>query len=125
MIAPSSRRLLDVILLTWATLWILVGVFVWHEVQGLRPLTVTVGVAGRSLTDTAGALHTFSSVPLVGGGLRRIADDAERTGVSAQASARAGRRSVDRLAIILGIAIPAVAILPLAFAYALLRVRVT
>lgn len=118
-----TRRLLDVILATWVLLWILVGLFVWHEVRGLRPLASTVGVAGRSLIDTSQALRSFGSVPLVGGSLARVADDAQRTGLSAQVSARQGRKSVDSLAIILGIAIPAVAILPLALAYALLRAR--
>ena len=118
-----DRRLLDVILATWAVLWILVGVFVWHEVRGLRPLADTVAVAGRSLDDTAAALHAFSSVPLVGGSLRRVATDASRTAASARVSAREGRRSVDHLAILLGIAVPAVAILPIGLAYSLLRLR--
>jgi hypothetical protein len=123
MLDARTRRLLDVILATWVLLWILVGLFVWHEVRGLRPLASTVGVAGRSLIDTSQAIRTFGSIPLVGGSLRRVADDAQRPGLSAQASARQGRNSVDDLAIILGIAIPAVAVLPLALAYALLRAR--
>jgi hypothetical protein len=118
-----TRRLLDVILVAWTAIWILAGVFVWHEVRGLRPLADTVGIAGRSLDDTAAALRAYSSIPLVGGGLRRVADDASATGASARASARDGRRSVDRLALILGAAVPAVAILPVGLAYALLRAR--
>jgi hypothetical protein len=118
-----QRRFLDLILASWAAIWILAGVFVWHEVRGLRPLASTVAVAGRSLDDTAAAIRGFSSVPLVGGSLGRVADDASATAASARASARAGRDSVDRLAWILGVAVPAVAILPLALAYALLRTR--
>jgi hypothetical protein len=123
MLDDRTRRLLDVILATWAALWILAGVLVWHEVRGLRPLADTVAVAGRSLDDTADALRGFSSLPLVGGNLRRVADDAARTAASARVSARQGRRSVDHLAVILGIAVPAIAVLPLGLAYALLRVR--
>jgi hypothetical protein len=118
-----ARRYLDVILATWAVLWVLVGVLVWHEVRGLRPLSDTVAVAGRSLDDTAAALRGFSAIPLVGGSLSRVAADASRTAASARVSARDGRRSVDRLALILGIAVPAVAILPLGLAYSLLRLR--
>jgi hypothetical protein len=118
-----TRRLLDVILVAWAAIWVLAGIFVWHEVRGLRPLANTVDVAGRSLGNTAAALHAFSDIPLVGGSLRRVADDAATTAASARVSARDGRRSVDRLAIILGIAVPAVAILPVSLAYALLRRR--
>lgn len=123
MLDARDRRLLDVILATWAATWILVGVFLWHEVRGLRPLADTVAVAGRSLDDTAAALRTFASVPLVGGSLGRVAEDASRTAASARVSAREGRRSVDRLAILLGVAVPAVAILPIGLAYALLRLR--
>ena len=123
MLDARDRRLLDVILATWTAIWILVGVLVWHEVRGLRPLADTVAVAGRSLDDTAAALRTFSSVPLVGGSLGKVAADASRTAASARVSARDGRRSVDHLAILLGIAVPAVAILPIGLAYALLRLR--
>lgn len=123
MLTAQQRRALDVILAVWAAIWILIGVFVWTEVRGLRPLADTVAVAGRSLDDTAAALRGFSGIPLVGGSLDRVAADAHATAVSARLSARDGRRSVNRLAIILGLAVPAVAILPLALAYALLRLR--
>jgi hypothetical protein len=122
-LTARDRRLLDVILTAWVALWILAGVAVWHEVRGLRPLAGTVAVAGRSLGDTAAALRGFSAVPLVGGSLGRIADDATATAASARVSAREGRRSIDRLAIILGIAVPAVAILPIGLAYVLVRFR--
>lgn len=123
MLDARQRRSLDLILVAWTAIWILVGVFVWHEVRGLRPLADTVSVAGRSLDDTASAVRGFSSLPLVGGSLRRVAADASRTAASARVSSRAGRRSVDRLAWILGVAVPAVAILPIGLAYSLLRRR--
>ncbi|HZP72221.1 MAG TPA: hypothetical protein VFA97_02475 [Gaiellaceae bacterium] len=123
MLSDRDRRLLDMILAAWIVLWIVAGVLVWHEVRGLRPLAGTVAVAGRSLDDTAAALRGFSGVPLVGPSLRRVANDAAATAASARQSARDGRQSVDRLAVILGIAVPAVAILPLALAYALIRPR--
>ena len=123
MLAARDKRLLDVILAVWVAIWILVGVFVWHEVRGLRPLASTVAVAGKSLGDTASALRAFSAVPLVGGSLGRIADDATATAASARVSAHEGRRSIDQLAIILGIAVPAVAILPVGLGYALVRFR--
>jgi len=122
-LSDRDRRLLDTILAAWVVIWIVAGVLVWHEVRGLRPLAGTVAVAGRSLDDTAAALRGFSGVPLVGPSLRRVANDAAATAASARQSARDGRQSVDRLAVILGIAVPAVAILPLALAYALIRPR--
>jgi hypothetical protein len=122
-LTAQQRRSLGLILAVWTVLWILVGVAVWNEVRGLKPLADTVAVAGRSLDDTAGALRGFAGIPLVGSSLERVAADAHATAVSARLSARDGRRSVDRLAIILGVAVPAVAILPLALAYALLRLR--
>lgn len=101
-------------LIGWIAVWLLAGVLVWHEVRGLRPLTDTVVVASASLEDTAQTLRSVSNLPIVGGSLRRVANDASRTAASARESARAGRRSIDRLALILGIAVPAVAIAPLA-----------
>jgi hypothetical protein len=118
-----DRRTLDAVFALWAAIWIALGVFVWHEVRGLRPLADTVAVAGQSLGDTAAALRTYSAIPLVGSSLRRVAADAAATAVSARASARDGRRSVDRLAIILGIAVPLVAIGPAGVAWILIRPR--
>jgi hypothetical protein len=123
-LAIRDRRTLDWILAAWVAAWIAVGVFVWYEVRGLRPLATTVGLAGRSLGDTAAALRGFSAVPLVGGSLGRIADDATATAASARLSARQSRNSIDRLAIILGIAVPAVAILPVGLGYAIVRFRI-
>jgi hypothetical protein len=117
------RRTLDIAFAVWAAVWVAFGVLVWHEVRGLRPLANTVSVAGQSLGDTAAALRSYSAIPLVGSGLRRVADDAAATAVSARASAREGRRSVDRLAVILGIVVPLVALGPAAVAYALARPR--
>jgi hypothetical protein len=116
-----DRRTLDVAFALWAAIWIALGVLVWHEVRGLRPLADTVSVAGQSLGDTAAALRSYSAIPLVGSSLRRVAADAAATAVSARASARDGRRSVDQLAIILGIAVPLVAIGPAGVAWALVR----
>jgi hypothetical protein len=116
-------RRVEIALAVWTVLWIGVGVLVWHEVRGLRPLADTVAVAGHSLDDTAAVLRGVSDVPFVGTRLRRVADDATRTARSARVSAREGRRSVDHLALILGIAVAAVAILPLGAAYGLLRMR--
>ena len=123
MLDARTRRLLDVFLVCWAAVWIVLGVFVWSEVRGLRHLADTVQVAGRSLDDTAAALRGFGGVPLVGDSLQRVANDASRTAASARVSARDGRDSVDRLAIILGLAVPAVAILPTGLAWALVRTR--
>jgi hypothetical protein len=118
-----DRRTLDLLFALWVAIWIALGVFVWYEVRGLRPLADTVAVAGTSLGDTAAALRGYSAIPLVGSSLRRVAEDAAATATSAKASAREGRSSVDRLAIILGIAVPLVAIGPAGVAYALVRPR--
>jgi hypothetical protein len=112
-----------VFLIGWTLFWLLAGVLVWHEVRGLRPLADTVAVAGNSLDDTARVLRSVSNVPFVGDRLKRVANDASRTAASARVSAREGRRSVNRLALILGIAVPAVAILPLGAVYGLQRRR--
>jgi len=118
-----TKRYLDTILAAWCAIWILLGVAVYHEVRGLRSLADSVAVAGNSLDSTADTLDSFSGVPFVGGKAGDVASDARRTARSAHASARAARTSVDDLALLLGFTVPAVAILPLVLAYALLRVR--
>ena len=123
MLDAQTKRYLDVILATWTVIWILVGIAVYREVRGLHSLADTVAVAGRSLDDTADTIDSFSAVPLVGASVRSVAADARRTAGSARASAAEGRESVDDLAVLLGIAVPAVAVAPLLLAYTLLRAR--
>ena len=123
MLDATTKRLLDVIVVAWSAIWILVGVAIYNEVRGLRTLAGTVAVAGRSLDDTADTLDAYASVPFVGADLRDVGRRMRLTARSARVSAREGRESVDDLALLLGITVPAVAIGPLALAYALLRVR--
>jgi hypothetical protein len=118
-----TKRYLDAILAAWCAIWILLGVAVHHEVRGLRSLADTVAVAGKSLDDTADTVDLFSRVPVVGGRAAAVADDARRTAASAQASARDARTSIDDLALLLGFAVSATAILPILLAYSVLRVR--
>jgi hypothetical protein len=119
----QTRRYLDAIAASWCAIWILVGIAVFHEVRGLRSLSDSVAVAGNSLDDTARTLDSFSGVPFIGPKAAGVARDARRTAHSAQVSARKSRASIDNLALLLGFSVPAVAILPLLLAYALLRVR--
>jgi len=123
-VAKLDRRtkfFLDTIVAVWITLWLVVGYVIDHQVLGLRKLSATVIVAGRSLDATADQLHAFRDLPFVGQELQRTAKNTRRAAQSARFSGKESRQSVTSLAHWLWFAISAIAILPILLVYGLLR----
>jgi hypothetical protein len=116
-----TRGLLDIIAVLWVALWIVLGWVVHHEVLGLRKLSATVVVAGRTVDATASQLDALRDVPFVGQDLHTTAANLRRTARSARFSGRESRASVTSLANWLWFAISGIAILPVLLVYGLLR----
>jgi hypothetical protein len=103
---PSARTIhrLDLVLALWAVLWIVFGVLIAHEIGTLRSLSDTVRKSGVAVRSTGNALAEVSSLPLVPGSVGRVASEAREAGRSAIISGRETHRTIDRLAVLLGIA---------------------
>jgi len=119
-IAPRRAQLtLDLILLGWATLWVIVGIAVAREVRGLAEISDTVGKVGQA-TTTVG--ETIRSLPLVGGSLGQSADQISAAGRDAVTSARSARESAHTLGTLLGLSIALIPSLPALVLYVPARV---
>jgi hypothetical protein len=136
-------RVVDAGLVLWSILWLAAGAYVYTSVQQLEDygdtvVTASVGLqqasdglvrAGTGLRETGDAL---GRVPFVGGSLdapvRRTADDVDRIAVTLRRTARQARVSGEQTregateaAVILGLAVAVVPIVPFAVLYLLLR----
>jgi hypothetical protein len=114
-------RWLNLALAAWVGLWIGLGVWIGFEVNALRTLSDTVVKAGTAVQTTGDALETIARLPLVGGGVRPLAKEVRDAGVSAQASGRSSRGTIDRLAVLLGLAVGLVPTVPVVALYLPLR----
>ena len=116
-----SIHVLDGLAVLWTLLWVVIGYLVYHEVSALTSLSNTVVTAGRALDETAATLAAVSDIPLIGGRIGDLAQQAHRTAVSAVANGRESRGDIRNLAVLLGIAVAAAPTTPLLVLYGLLR----
>ena len=110
----SAQLLLDLTLLTWATLWVVVGFVVADRVRGLAEVSDTVAQVGRA-TTTIG--ETIRALPLVGSSLDGAADEISAAGRDAVASAHSARESARSTATLLGLSIALIPSLPVLVLY--------
>ena len=119
--APRVRTALDVALAVWVAGWIILGVVVGREVQGLESLADTTVKAGHALDSAGHALEGIGNLPLVGGNVAEVAQQTREAGRSAVESGRESRDSIHDLSILLAFAIAIVPSLPYVLLYVPLR----
>lgn len=119
---PFSRRLLDVAVVLWLTLWIVLGVAVKTQVQHLNQLNDTVSTAGSAFLETGRTLEELGSVPFVGDQIAQAGRRLEETGRNAIAGARTSRQSVRSIGLILGFTIATAPTVPVFVMYVPWRV---
>lgn len=101
----------------WVALWIGLGIWTGYEVQNLRSLSDTVVKSGSAMRTTGGALEGLSVIPFVGDDVGRVGREVTAAGVSAEQSGRSSESTVDRLAILLGIAVGLIPTVPVLVLY--------
>jgi hypothetical protein len=101
--------------------WIAVAVYTAYEVAALRTLSHTVVKAGAATESTGHALAAVGHIPFVGDRVSQLAAQATAAGASARASGAATATTIDRLAVLLGIAIALIPTVPLLALYVPLR----
>jgi hypothetical protein len=108
---PSRRVLIgiDIALAAWVVAWLVLGIAIGRQVEGLDRLSGTVTDTGRAMETTGAAISALSDVPLVGDRVGNAAQRVQTAGHSAVASGRASRSSVHHLSWMLAVAI---AVLP-------------
>jgi hypothetical protein len=120
-LSARAMRRLNVALAIWALFWIGIAAYTAYEVAALRTLGHTVVKAGAATESTGHALAAVGHLPFVGGQISNLAAQAIAAGASARASGAATAASIDRLAVLLGIAIALIPTVPLLALYVPLR----
>lgn len=107
----AQLRLVDGLVLFWCTAWIVIGLWVGHELWQLSRLGGTLAQSGQALDDSGRALQELRSVPLIGDTPGTIGDEVRSTAADVVARGREAEDSTRRLAVLLGIT---TALLPVA-----------
>lgn len=107
----------DVLLVAWMVAWIVIGVEIAHQVNGLGHLSTTVTKAGQAAEASGDALRTLGALPFVGQTLGQTAQRVIAAGQSAVANGRASHGSVTDLATLLGIAVALIPSIPVLAVY--------
>jgi hypothetical protein len=97
--------------------WIGLAAYTAYEVAALRSLSQTVVKAGTATESTGQALAAVGHLPFVGGQISHLATQAIAAGASARASGASTARTIDRLAVLLGIAIALIPTVPVLALY--------
>jgi hypothetical protein len=120
-LSARAMRRLNVALAIWAVFWIGIAAYTAYEVAALRTLSHTVVKAGAATESTGHALAAVGHLPFVGGRISQLAAQAIAAGASARASGASTATTIDRLAVLLGIAIALIPTVPLLGLYLPLR----
>jgi hypothetical protein len=116
-LSARTMRRLNVALGIWAACWIGIAAYTAYEVASLRTLSHTVVKAGAATESTGHALAAIGHLPFVGGQINQLADQAIAAGASARSSGASTGTTVNRLAVLLGIAIALIPTVPLLALY--------
>jgi hypothetical protein len=121
----ASRRVAtwDAVVGAWSVTCLALAVFTGVEVSRLTDVSDTLVVSSRALDSTSAALDRLKGVPFVGSDLGRIAHQISQTAESARTSGASSRATIDRVAIVLAVAIFAIAVVPPLVAYLAVRRR--
>lgn len=120
-LSARAMRRVNVALALWAAFWIGLAAYTAYEVSVLRALSRTVVKAGAATVSTGHALAALQAIPFVGGKLGDLATQAIAAGASARASGASTETTIDRLAVLLGLAIALIPTVPFLSLYVPLR----
>jgi hypothetical protein len=118
---PVPLRPIGVLVACWVAVWIALGVWTGYEVNALRTLSDTAVTAGVAVRSTGDALQEVGVIPLVGARVGRVGRQVSAAGTSAVASGRSTRGTIDRLAVLLGLAVGLVPSAPVLLLYYVVR----
>jgi hypothetical protein len=115
-------RILDGALVAWVGVWIWLGFAIGHEVSNLTSMSETAVTAGRAVQVTGQALKNLEQLPFVGERIASVDRQIAEAGASAVASGQESRSSIERLAVLLTVAIAVIPSVPVLALYVPFRV---
>ncbi|MDP1850500.1 MAG: hypothetical protein Q8K79_22105 [Solirubrobacteraceae bacterium] len=115
----------DALVVVWVVAWLLLGLRVHAEVEGLTELSTTISRAGGAVEQTGRALGDLN-IPFVGERIDRTAEEVTAVGRDTRISGRTARDSIADLSTLLGLSvalIPSSAILLVYLPVRVARIR--
>lgn len=94
----------DLLVIVWVVVWLLLGLRVHDEVEGLRELSRTISDAGGAVERTGQALGALN-IPFVGGRIEQTAREVTEVGRETRLSGRTARESIANLSTLLGLSV--------------------
>ena len=113
----------DVAVAAWSVACLALAVYTGLQVGQLTDIGDTLVVSSRALDSTATAIERLKDVPFVGSDLGHVAEQIAQTADSARASGASSRATIDRVAVLLAVAIFLIAVVPPVVAYLAVRRR--
>lgn len=115
---PGGGGLLsDVLVVAWVVLWIVVGLAVADTVGDLSSLSDTAADTGRAIANSAETLESLGDTPLVGGEIDGAAGEVRDAGEDIVRQGEDARGGIERLALLLGLSVALIPILPVLWSY--------
>lgn len=111
----------DLLVIMWVVGWLLLGLRVHEDVEGLTELSTTISRAGGAVEETGRALDAFD-IPLVGERIDRTAKEVTDVGRETRISGRTARDSISNLSTLLGLSVALIPMSAVLFAYLPARV---
>lgn len=96
-------RTADAVALFWVVLWLVVGIWVGHQVFQLARLGESLSRSGQALDSSGQALQELRGVPLVGNRTGAFADQVRGTAAELISRGRQSQTAVRRLGVLLGL----------------------
>ncbi len=106
----------DLLVVVWVVAWLLLGLRVHDEVEGLTELSRTISNAGGAVEDTGRALDELN-IPLVGDRIDRTAKEITDVGRETKISGRTARDSISNLSTLLGLSVALIPSSAILFVY--------
>lgn len=111
----------DLVVVAWVVTWLLLGLRVHDEVEGLTELSNTISRAGGAVEQTGRALDALN-IPLVGERIDRAAKEVTDAGRETRLSGRTARDSIANLSTLLGLSVALIPSTAILFVYLPARV---
>lgn len=114
-------RVVDGVVVFWAVLWLVIAVWSGYSLWQLSKLGTSVAQSGQALDSAGAALQSLGELPLVGDGPTRLGDEVRATAADVAERGVDARRQLRSLAVLLGLAIFVMPVVPVAGLYLPLR----
>ena len=116
-VGRRGLRLLDGLVASWVVLWVVLGAWTGHEIGQLTSVSDSAEASALAADRAGEALQSLRELPLVGEDAEELGDEVRTAAREVSANATESRVTVERLQVLLGIAIALLPLTPVLWSY--------